>query len=317
LRDEDIVGIEVGSITVYTVEFLKNYVKAEFIILDPRKLVLIYKSLKKNDQEDALKIARLISVFDEDELPTVYLPNDKEKLYREILNDQYQFAKVKKNLLNRLHGIFTRYGHVEIKKSTLANKTKRAEAIKKLIGYSLTSAKRIQKYLEIVENDLKELEQLMKDKLVEEENAEFSTIALSMPGFGPITVFSLLAHVGDGSRFKSVKQISSYVGLVPRINISGDKTHYGRIVPGCHQVKRLIVQSSWSHMRTNLEGPIKEFYKNLSIRVGKKKAAVASARKMIETFYSMIKKKEIYWPTDLEYLSTKLKKSGMASLIPI
>ena len=78
LRDEDTVAIETGSNAIYFIDTIRSFTSAKIIVLDPRRLVMIYKSLKKNDQEDALKIARLISVFKEEELPTVYVPEKQE-----------------------------------------------------------------------------------------------------------------------------------------------------------------------------------------------------------------------------------------------
>ena len=71
------------------------------------------------------------------------------------------------------------------------------------------------------------------DKQIKEtlkENAGHSTLAFSMPGIGPIAALTILGYMGDFSRFPSAKQVSNYSGLVPKISISGDRSHYGHIV---------------------------------------------------------------------------------------
>jgi transposase len=44
-----------------------------------------------------------------------------------------------------------------------------------------------------------------------------------IPGIGPITATALLASLGDGKAFSSARQVSAWVGLVPRQDSSGGK----------------------------------------------------------------------------------------------
>ncbi|EKO59927.1 transposase, IS116/IS110/IS902 family [Leptospira kirschneri str. H2] len=75
--------------------------------------------------------------------------------------------------------------------------------------------------------------------------------------------------MGDCKRFSSAKQAAYYVGLVPRVDISGDSAYYGRIVNrGCHSIRRVIVQAAWSLVRCQYGGKIKEFYQRLYPKKG-------------------------------------------------
>ncbi len=46
-----------------------------------------------------------------------------------------------------------------------------------------------------------------------------------MPGIGPITASALVATVGDAKSFNSGRQLSAWMGLVPKQNSSGGKTN--------------------------------------------------------------------------------------------
>jgi len=41
--------------------------------------------------------------------------------------------------------------------------------------------------------------------------------------------FSSRAFIGDGSRFEKASQVSTYLGLVPRVDISGEGMKYGGV----------------------------------------------------------------------------------------
>ena len=57
-----------------------------------------------------------------------------------------------------------------------------------------------------------------------------------------ITCASIMAYIGDCSRFYSAKQLRNYVGLVPIIDQSGDHNWQGGTTSfGCLPVRRNIV----------------------------------------------------------------------------
>ncbi|MHC0039779.1 transposase, partial [Pseudoneobacillus sp. C159] len=47
----------------------------------------------------------------------------------------------------------------------------------------------------------------------------------SIPGVGPFIAIGILSEVGDIRRFKGIDRLSSYVGLVPSLHSSGEKSY--------------------------------------------------------------------------------------------
>lgn len=47
----------------------------------------------------------------------------------------------------------------------------------------------------------------------------------SIPGIGTLTATALVAKIGEGEAFKNGRQLSAYLGLVPRQSSSGGKDH--------------------------------------------------------------------------------------------
>ncbi|ALO28401.1 transposase, IS116/IS110/IS902 family [Leptospira borgpetersenii str. Noumea 25] len=171
-------------------------------------------------------------------------------------------------------------------------------------------AERMSKNLDSTEQSLKLIEEETKKAL--NKNKEYIQTILSMPGIGMITSLAIMSYMGDCKRFSSAKQATYYVGLVPRVDISGDSVYYGRIVPrGCHSIRRLIVQAAWTLVRSKHGGKIKEFYQRLYLKKGAKKSIIAASRKMIEVLYAMIRTGEIFNPMTDDVLNRKLIYYGL------
>ena len=60
-------------------------------------------------------------------------------------------------------------------------------------------------------------------------------------------------------------------------------------------LSRPLVQAAWSLLRSPYGGNIKAFYERLQQRIGKKKAIAATARKITEVFYAMVKSGTLYF----------------------
>jgi len=305
----DIVVLEAGNLAFRIARLLIEK-GCKVYVLNPSDLATIYNSLKKTDREDALKLARLGQRIPVSELPTVTIPSEKEEFCRRLVTEREHWTKTRTKSINRLHSLFVHAGITDIKKSQLRTVANRQKATELLSDTFLGEAKRTLSVIESAEVVLAEIEVEMK-KLLREEK-EYTTLAMSMPGIGPQAAFTLFAYIGDGSRFSHPSQVSYYAGLVPRVDVSGDQIHYGRIIKrGCRQIKRIFLQCSWGLISAKEGGPLKEFYNRLYPSKGKKKAAVAVARKMIETFYVMMRNGEFYRDVSTEVLNRKLKLYGL------
>jgi transposase len=70
---------------------------------------------------------------------------------------------------------------------------------------------------------------------------------MNVPGVGPVVSLAFVSFLGDGSRFDNASQVSNYLGLIPRIDISGTIVKYGGITKrGNKCLWALLVQASWA-----------------------------------------------------------------------
>jgi transposase len=78
-------------------------------------------------------------------------------------------------------------------------------------------------------------------------------------GIDTVTAVSLIAELHDFRRFRSARELMSYVGLVPSEHSSGDRERRGSITKsGNRHVRRLLVEAAWHHRhRPGLSAPLR------------------------------------------------------------
>lgn len=290
----DRVAIEVCSLGMVMAKEIQKEVGCEVVLLNPSQLVLIYRSLKKNDKEDALKLARLVQKYKNEELPKVELPTEHEENLRQILTEIRQLKNDRTKEINRLHAIFVECGITEIKKKDLATIDNRIKCIKMLKGIALAQAERILKKLELVESQTEEVEELLDKEIDGDKNIEKLT---EIPGVGKQLASAYVAFIGDGSRFPNASTIGAATGLVPRLDMSSTVCRMGHITKcGNKNLRTLLILAAWSHVRSRDGGALKDkfLYMTRFQSKGKKIAIVAIARKLAELMYILLKNDTSY-----------------------
>lgn len=290
----DRVAIEVCSLGMVMAKEIQKEVGCEVVLLNPSQLVLIYRSLKKNDKEDALKLARLVQKYKNEELPKVELPTEHEENLRQILTEIRQLKNDRTKEINRLHAIFVECGITEIKKKNLATIDNRIKCIKMLKGIALAQAERILKKLELVETQTEEVEELLDKEIDGDKNIEKLT---EIPGVGKQLASAYVAFIGDGSRFPNASTIGAATGLVPRLDMSSTVCRMGHITKcGNKNLRTLLILAAWSHVRSRDGGALKDkfLYMTRFQSKGKKIAIVAIARKLAELMYILLKNDTSY-----------------------
>lgn len=79
-------------------------------------------------------------------------------------------------------------------------------------------------------------------------------------GIDTVTAVCLVAELHDFRRFRSARELMSYVGLVPSERSTGDRERRGTITKtGNRHVRRLLVEAAWHHRhRPALSGPLRQ-----------------------------------------------------------
>ena len=117
----------------------------------------------------------------------------------------------------------------------------------------------------------------------------------SIPGFGPLTSLVMYSEVGDVSRFPSAEHLCAYFGIVPGESQSSEVMHRGRITRrGSSLARYVLVQAAWMHVTHCPASSVTKSHKRLAKRIGKAKAIVATARRLVKVSYHVLRDKRSF-----------------------
>jgi transposase len=305
LRKSDTVGMELCCCALKLTREIEKAVGCKVYDLNAGQLRIIWKSRKKTDKEDALKIAKYIRDTPEEEMAIVKAPTEEEEAFRADISMKEFLKKERNRALNRLHSLYAREGIIDVTKADLAKKEGREERRGDLPPLLQEQAKMLEAQLELFEEQIEEMEEKVNKKTREHELAPY---IMSIPGVGIGLAGVLLAYLGDGSRFSRASQVANYAGLVPKVDCSGDTERYGSITKYecCRPIRAVVLEGVWALLKTKEGGPLKAKLLSLRERMGKKKSAVAVARKLVCLAWLLMKRREYYNGTSEVALRRKL-----------
>jgi transposase len=133
------------------------------------------------------------------------------------------------------------------------------------------------------------------DQAVAEVAEAYPSVRLLMtqPGVGPVTALAFVLTIGDVGRFLRSKQISSYLGLIPREHSSGGKQRMGSISKqGNRLLRTLLVEAAQSVVR--FDPRFRREYQHRCHRKHRAVAKVAAARKLAVRLFWMLRTQRPY-----------------------
>ena len=243
---------------------------------------------RKTDRLDALKLAELLAMR---QLPEVYVPPREVREYRALIEYRGQLVSRRTRIKNTIRSLLLRQGlKARGQLAALALAWEQASGLelwRGQLGEELQALDEIEGRLARVEGRL--------DALARTDGRirRLQTI----PCVGPRTAEMLVAVLDDPHRFRSGKQVGSYVGLVPRQYQSGQMDRQGRISKQGHRrLRSLLVEVSWLALRYNPQ--LREIYQRLcrGTPSRRKIAIVAVARRLLVIAWAMLRDRTDWAP---------------------
>jgi len=323
IEPDDLVLMEAGTSSFTLARYLKRSSPAnEVIVLNPGMLRVIWMSQKKNDKSDAAKIACIAGDMQKEAWPTVTVPTEEEQGERSNIT-LYVFCKQEETQsINKLYALYNSLGFPEISRKILkALPDERYALARKLLSSSpsaLDAAVLLMEQLDLIQFHI--TVQLDKLRQICLDHPKQALSWFSIPGIGLINAATLIAYIGDGSRFSNPHQLLNYAGLIPRQDQSGsvDK-HLGITHRGNAYIRRNIVQGGWRVSQMKPVCPLTKFaYRKKKEGKEKQKVAIAVANKMLRTGLALLHSGELYHPMikeGYEKLETKLRSYKLQALM--
>lgn len=120
---------------------------------------------------------------------------------------------------------------------------------------------------------------------------------IKLEGIGALTATALVASIGDATLFENGREMSAFVGLVPRQHSSGGQSRLlGISKRGDRYLRCLLVHGARAviHRCKNLSPQKAAWLKELVAKKGKNRAAVALANKNVRILWALIARGEEY-----------------------
>jgi transposase len=277
----------------------------EVKLMAPRK-VKMYVENNKNDANDAAACAEAVTRANMRFVPIkTKVQMDIQALHR----IRSLYIRHRTGLMNMVRGILLEMG-MAIPKGKSALKKKLCLL---LDGDNVCLNNEMKNIFQDLYSDLKRLDgeiehHTMKLEQLSEED-EYSVRIKTLPGIGPISATAIIAKIGNGSEFKKGRELSAYLGLVPKQHSSGEKqTLLGISKHGDRYIRQLLVHGGRSVMQAALRKSKKtglfekqdehsQWIRKLIDRIGVNKTSVAIANKNARMVVALLKNKVVFQPS--------------------
>jgi transposase len=200
----------------------------------------------KTNRRDAVELAKLLRA---DELTAVWVPDERHEAMRDLSRARQAAQKHLKGKRQQISSLMLRLGRYYPGKKTwgkahmnwlMHQKLEHREqriALEELLEGVRQEAERVER-----------LEQAIREAVPEWSLAEVATALQAMRGIDLVSAVTVLAEVGDLSRFQNPRELMGYLGLVPSENSTGDKVKRSGITKaGNGRARRILVEAAWSY----------------------------------------------------------------------
>jgi len=256
-------------------------------VSNPLKTKAIAQASVKTDKVDANVLGQLLRC---DYLPGVWVPNESTRRLRRQVARRTALVQDRTAVKNRIH-------------STLAGELI-AVPVSKLYGTSglawLKEAAMSEQARSFIDSDLRLLEGLENEiALLDQDLAtaahqhDQAKLLMTLPGVDYAVAMTLLAALGDVTRFKDGDHAASYLGLTPSTKQSADHCYHGPITKQGNSHARWMLIEAAQHLDKH-PGPLGVFFRRLLKKKNRNVAVVATARKLVTIAYLMLRHNEPY-----------------------
>lgn len=250
------------------------------------------KVKKKNDRCDALKAAQLSAV---NQLREVHIPTISMRQWRALIAYRQQLVRRRARVKNTIRDLLLREGQILARGAKCW--TQLGLARLEALAQPLSAVGMTELWRGELDIELRQLRAVQQEIAVAEDKldaiaAADSRVALlrTIPGVGPRLSEAIVALLDRPERFRKPREVSAYIGMVPKELDSGETERRGRITRhGSRLVRSLLVEVAWAGLRHNPW--VRETYQRISggKKARKKIAIVAVGRQLLVRCWAMLR----------------------------
>lgn len=256
-------------------------------LVHAKKARIIAESTIKTDKVDARTLAHLDRC---NFLPQAYITSPQTRSERELLRYYIGLVKVQTSIKNRVHATLSKH-NIQYHFSDLFGHAGR-EFLKRVVLPPIFRLE-LDGYLELLDKIKAILNQARGEIRHHCRAWPEADLLTTVPGIGDLTGLLLAAEIADIHRFSTPKKFCCYGGLVSSTHQSADRNYHGHIIKDSNKYIRYAVLEAVDHA-IKQDPKLWRFYNKIQRAKGKKKAKVATARKILVIIYHMLNKRVPY-----------------------
>ncbi|HEY2302651.1 MAG TPA: IS110 family transposase, partial [Acidimicrobiales bacterium] len=286
LHPTDRLAVEATTNTWAVADILHPFVAA-IVVGNPMQTRAIAQAKVKTDKIDAEVLANLLRC---DFLPEVWEPDGVTRRLRHLTGVRSALVADRTRLKNRIHGVLAGLLVVPPEGGLFT-----AKGLTWVRSLELPEDARgtVDRFLRLYDSVEAELESLDTQLRALAHHDDRVRLLMTLPGVAHGVALTLIAALGDLTRFRDGDHAASYLGLTPKVRQSAGKSYRGPITKaGRSQTRWLLTQSAQPVARH--PGPPGAFFRRLARRKDRNVAITAAARKLVTVAFRMLKNNEPY-----------------------
>jgi transposase len=298
LTVEDAVVLESTTNAFQVYDELQPHVHTVAVVHPPH-VALITRAQVMTDKLAALILARL---YAKGLLVSIWVPPQPVRDLRALVAQRAKLVRLSTQAKNRLHAVLHRRHLAPPPGAPFA--ADQRDWWDHLPVAPLEQL-RIQSDLDTLafaQAQIARLEEQLATLAVQDERLP---LLVQLPGVGWIVAVTLLAAIGDIARFPAAKKLVGYAGLGSRVHESGQSRRRGRITKaGRRDIRRVMIQAAHAAARYHPHWHAE--LARLEPRLGRNKAIVAIARKLLVAVWHVLTKRQADRYSQPEQIARKL-----------
>jgi transposase len=200
----------------------------------------------KTDRRDAVSLARLLRAG---ELTPIWVPDKEQEAVRDLTRAREDMKTMERQSRQRLGGFLLRHGKVYPGRSKWTKAYFRW--LESLRFETAVQQIVFQEYIDMVKDvqqRVAAMEEEMRRALTGWTLKPVVDGLMALRGVDLIAAMTIIAELGDITRFESPRQLMAHLGLVPSEHSSGERQKRGGITKtGNGHARRILVEASWSY----------------------------------------------------------------------
>jgi transposase len=283
LLPTDAVVLE-ATTNAWTLYDLRAPLVAQVKVAHPFLVKLIASARVKTDTRDTLHLARLLLAG---LIPAVRVPPQPVRELRLLMAHRQRLIRQRTQARNRMQSLLHAHNIVPPTGKPFAALH---QPWWEQVDLPMAEKLRLLQDLAIMGNMdqlLGEVDAELQRLSLQEPWASSISYLIQLPGLAVINSMTLLAAIGDITRFPSAKHLVGYSGLGASVHPSGQTYQTGRIIKqGRREMRSALIEAAW--MAVEYHPYEKTQFERLAARIGKGKAIVGIARKLLVVIWHVL-----------------------------